>query len=92
MAPDLEESFDTFVRARGGHFLRFAVLLTGSKATATDTYDVTFGNFGVRVSVTAPPASQVYDLGNRYVYINSIGELLITGPPRAQAAGLSPHS
>lgn len=36
MAPDLEESFDTFVRTRGGHFLRFAVLLTGSMAEAED--------------------------------------------------------
>jgi hypothetical protein len=52
----------------------------GTKATATDTYDVAFGNFGVRVAVTAPPASQVYDLGNRYVYINALGELLIEGP------------
>ena len=30
-----------------------------TKGTATDTFDVTFGDFGVRVSVTAPPASQV---------------------------------
>jgi len=29
----------------------------------TATTDVTFGGFGVRVSVTAPPASQVYALG-----------------------------
>ncbi len=36
MAPDLEESFDAFVRARGGHFLRVAVLLTGSTAEAED--------------------------------------------------------
>ena len=36
MAPDLEESFDTFVRARGGHFLRVAVLLTGSATEAED--------------------------------------------------------
>jgi RNA polymerase sigma-70 factor (sigma-E family) len=36
MAPDLEESFDTFVRARGGHFLRVAVLLTGSPTEAED--------------------------------------------------------
>jgi hypothetical protein len=32
----------------------------GVKGTTTDTSDVTFGGFGVRVSVTAPPASQVY--------------------------------
>jgi RNA polymerase sigma-70 factor (sigma-E family) len=36
MAPDLEESFDTFVRTRGGHFLRVAVLLTGSVTEAED--------------------------------------------------------
>jgi RNA polymerase sigma-70 factor (sigma-E family) len=36
MAPDLEESFDTFVRARGEHFLRVAVLLTGAPAEAED--------------------------------------------------------
>jgi RNA polymerase sigma-70 factor (sigma-E family) len=36
MAPDLEESFDTFVRTRGGHFLRVAVLLTGSLPEAED--------------------------------------------------------
>jgi len=36
MAPDLEESFDAFVRTRGGHFLRVAVLLTGSPTEAED--------------------------------------------------------
>lgn len=36
MGPDLEESFDSFVRARGEHFLRVAVLLTGSRAEAED--------------------------------------------------------
>ncbi len=36
MAPDLEESFDTFVRTRGGHFLRVAMLLTGSPTEAED--------------------------------------------------------
>jgi RNA polymerase sigma-70 factor (sigma-E family) len=36
MAPDLEESFDTFVRARGEYFLRVAVLLTGSPTEAED--------------------------------------------------------
>jgi hypothetical protein len=36
MAPDLEESFDTFVRARGEHFLRVAALLTGSPTEAED--------------------------------------------------------
>jgi RNA polymerase sigma-70 factor (sigma-E family) len=36
MAPDLKESFDTFVRTRGGYFLRVAVLLTGSPTEAED--------------------------------------------------------
>jgi DNA-directed RNA polymerase specialized sigma24 family protein len=36
MAADLEESFDTFVRARGEHFLRVAALLTGSPTEAED--------------------------------------------------------
>jgi RNA polymerase sigma-70 factor (sigma-E family) len=36
MAPDLEESFDAFVRARGEHFLRLAALLTGSPTEAED--------------------------------------------------------
>jgi RNA polymerase sigma-70 factor (sigma-E family) len=36
MRPDLEESFDAFVRARGEHFLRVAVLLTGSPTEAED--------------------------------------------------------
>lgn len=36
MAPDLEESFDAFVRTRGEHFLRVALLLTGSPAEAED--------------------------------------------------------
>ena len=53
---------------------------TGTKGTATNTYDLAFGNFGVRVSVTPPPASQVYDLGGRYVYTNAGGGLLIEGP------------
>jgi hypothetical protein len=39
----------------------------GSK-TFTDytSYDMTFGGFGIPVTVTAPPASQVYDAGNVY--------------------------
>jgi hypothetical protein len=62
-------------------------------ATATDTFDVTFGDFGVRVSVTAPPASQVYDLGNRYVHIAADGGLYFTGPPPVTSAtGLSPRN
>ena len=36
MAPDLEESFDKFVRTRCGHFLRVAVLLTGSPTEGED--------------------------------------------------------
>jgi len=36
--------------------------------TITDytSYDMTFSDFGTRVTVTAPPASQVYDAGNVY--------------------------
>jgi RNA polymerase sigma-70 factor (sigma-E family) len=36
MEPDLEESFATFVRTRGEHHLRVAVLLTGSTADGED--------------------------------------------------------
>jgi RNA polymerase sigma-70 factor (sigma-E family) len=36
MRPDLEESFEAFVRARGEHHLRVAALLTGSAAEAED--------------------------------------------------------
>lgn len=36
MRPDLEESFTTFVRTRGEHHLRVAVLLTGSLPEAED--------------------------------------------------------
>ncbi len=36
MRPDLEESFDAFVRARGEHHRRVAALLTGSAAEAED--------------------------------------------------------
>jgi len=36
MRADLEESFATFVRARGAHHLRVAALLTGSMAEAED--------------------------------------------------------
>ena len=65
----------------------------GSKVTATDTFDVTFEDFGVRVSVTAPPASQVYDLGNAYVYINALGGLAFRiPPPLPPATGLSPRN
>ncbi len=41
----------------------------------TTTYDVTFWGFGVRVSVTAPPASQVASLGEGYLYIGSAGQV-----------------
>jgi len=36
MRPDLDESFDAFVRARGDHHLRVAALLTGAAAEAED--------------------------------------------------------
>jgi len=36
MEPDDEDAFDAFVRARGEHFLRVAVLLTGSLPEAED--------------------------------------------------------
>ncbi|HEX4090904.1 MAG TPA: SigE family RNA polymerase sigma factor [Trebonia sp.] len=36
MRPDLEESFASFVRRRGDHHLRVAMLLTGSAAEAED--------------------------------------------------------
>ena len=65
----------------------------GAAATATNTFDVTFGDFGVRVSVTAPPASQVYDLGNGHVYINVFGGLVVSKPPPVTpATGLSPRN
>jgi hypothetical protein len=61
-----------------------------TKATETDTVDVTFGDFGVRVSVTAPPASQVYYLRDGYLYINGAGGLVIwRASAVSQAAGLS---
>ena len=50
----------------------------GAKVTITATWDVTFGEFGVRVSVTAPPASQVYNLGNRYAIVDApSGEIVL---------------
>jgi hypothetical protein len=65
----------------------------GTKVTATNTFDVTFGDFGVRVSVTAPPASQVYYLGNKYVYINVVGGLVFRGVrPVTPATSPSPRS
>jgi hypothetical protein len=65
---------------------------TGTKDTITTTFDVTFGDFGVRVSVAAPPASQVYDLGNGHVYINSLGGIVVSRPALAPATGLSPRN
>jgi hypothetical protein len=47
----------------------------------TATTDVTFGGFGVRVSVTAPPASQVYALGQGWaVHLGEQGFIWVTGP------------
>ena len=68
-------------------------LTDGTKATAANTFDVTFGDFGVRVSVTPPPASQVYYLSNWYLYINALGGLVFRGiPPVTPATGLSPRT
>jgi hypothetical protein len=44
----------------------------------TTVYDLTFGGFGVPVSVTAPPASQVANLGEGSLYIGSAGQ--VAGP------------
>jgi Sigma-70 region 2 len=86
MRPDLEESFDAFVRAHGERFLRVAVLLAGSPTEAEDLLQASLVRLyrawprldvsesapdaylrkilvGVPVSVTAPPASQVDNLG-----------------------------
>lgn len=61
--------------------------------TTTVTYDLTFDEFGVRVSVTPPPASQVYHLGNEYMYLNALGGVaFIPAPLVNQAPGLSPPS
>jgi hypothetical protein len=48
------------------------------------TYDVTFGEFGVQVSVTAPPASQVYNLGQGYLVLDPGLGFLVVSPPVAQ--------
>lgn len=64
-----------------GHVRRMVTNDTiGTKDAITTTFDVTFGDFGVRVSVAAPPPSQVYDLGNGHVYINSLGGLVVSRP------------
>jgi hypothetical protein len=52
---------------------------------AIATYDVTFGGFGVRVSVTAPPASQVYNLGKSYMVI-------IPGPTSSWGVEIVPEA
>ena len=77
-----------------GHVRRMVTNDTiGTKDAITTTFDVTFGDFGVRVSVAAPPASQVYDLGNGHVYINVFGGLAISKPrPVTPATGLSPRN
>lgn len=56
---------------------------SGVKGSATEFYDVTFGSFGVRPSVTAPPASQVYNIGQEFMYVNDFGGLAFSGdhPP-----------
>jgi hypothetical protein len=54
----------------------------GVKGSATDHYDVTFGEFGVPVSVTAPPASQVYNLGQGHVFVNADGGVAVDTPRR----------
>jgi hypothetical protein len=54
----------------------------GVKGSATDTTNVTFGGFGVRVSATAPPAGQVYHLGQPYPYlsVSVMGSPVLSGP------------
>jgi hypothetical protein len=54
----------------------------GVKGSATDTWDVTFAEFGARVSVTPPPASQVYELSQQYLHVDDLGGLAISGPRR----------
>ncbi len=52
----------------------------GVKGSATEYYDVTFGKFGVPVSVSAPPPSQVYNIGQEFMYLNVFGGLAFSGP------------
>jgi hypothetical protein len=54
---------------------RLSVSSTHTTRDFTTMYDVTFGGFGVRVSVTEPPASQVASLGEGYLYIGSAGQV-----------------
>jgi RNA polymerase sigma-70 factor (sigma-E family) len=57
MTPDLEESFDAFVRARGEHFLRVAVLLTGSPTEAEDLLQASLVRlYGAWPRLSAPDA------------------------------------
>jgi hypothetical protein len=48
------------------------------------TYDATFGEFGVRVSVTPPPASQVHNLGKGYLILDPGLGFLVVSPPVPQ--------
>jgi len=50
---------DAFVRARGDHFLRLAVMLAGSPAEGEDLLQASL----VRLYQAWPPARQVYDSG-----------------------------
>lgn len=60
-----------------GRVRRMVTTLTwqdpGSSSQQHVTSDVTLGGFGVRVSVTAPPASQVHDLGKLYIDVSPGG-------------------
>jgi RNA polymerase sigma-70 factor (sigma-E family) len=58
MEPADEDAFAAFVRARGGHFLRVAVLLTGSPAEAEDLLQASLVNLyraWPRLDVAAGP-------------------------------------
>jgi hypothetical protein len=60
-----------------GRVRRLVTTLTwqdpGSSSPQHLTSDVTLGGFGVRVSVTPPPASQVYNLGKAYIVVSPSG-------------------
>ena len=53
---------------------------SGVKRSVTEMYDLTFAQFGVRVSVTAPPASQVYNLSPDYLHVYARGSIGASGP------------
>jgi hypothetical protein len=56
---------------------------SGGKSTLTVTFNVTFGEFGIPVSVTAPPASQVYNLPTGDVlHIGNLGGVGVIRPRR----------